>query len=381
LSRKRILFVTGTRADYGKLKPLMAAVKDAPDFEYRIFGTGMHNLAKYGNTIVEIEKSGFDNLFTFMNQVDGEDPEVILANTIAGLSRFLHENPVDLIVVHGDRLEALAGATVGAFRNIRVAHVEGGEVSGTVDELIRHAVSKLSHIHFVANDIAKKRLLQLGEVEESIIVIGSPDIDVMLSEGLPTLSEALDHYEVPFRDFAIGMLHPVTTERNQQRANAEIFVQALIESDDNFVIVYPNNDAGSDEILEVLTSLQGNSRFKIFPSLRFEFYLVLLRNAQYIVGNSSSGIHEAPVYGLPTINIGTRQNNRSQHESILNVPFDLAAIQQGIDRAKCAGRFSSSFHFGRGDSARRFLETLRGSIWRLPNQKLFRDLSPADVQG
>ena len=120
---KRILFVTGTRADFGKLKPLISAVQQADGFDYQIFGTGMHTMAQYGNTILEITRSGFSNLFTYMNQVAGEDMEVILANTIIGLSRYLHENRFDLIVVHGDRVEALAGATVGALRNIRVAHI------------------------------------------------------------------------------------------------------------------------------------------------------------------------------------------------------------------------------------------------------------------
>src|SRR5690606_22832815 len=180
LMRKKILFITGTRADFGKLKPLINVIKSSSDFEYKIFGTGMHMLSKYGNTIHEISKSGFaDNLFEYMNQVEGEPMEVILANIIVGVSRYLHENPVDLIVVHGDRVEALAGATVGALRNILVAHIEGGELSGTVDELMRHAITKLSHLHFVASDVARKRLLQLGESEDSIFVIGSPDIDVM----------------------------------------------------------------------------------------------------------------------------------------------------------------------------------------------------------
>jgi len=193
--KKKILFITATRADFGKLKSLIQAVKEANDFEYQIFGTGMHMLAKYGGTIKEIPRSGFDNLFTFMNQVEGESMEVVLANTIIGLSRYLAENDIDLIVVHGDRVEALAGATVGALRNVLVAHIEGGEISGTVDELMRHAISKLSHVHFVANDKAEQRLKQLGEDPDAIHCIGSPDVDVMLSDELPSLEVAKARYE------------------------------------------------------------------------------------------------------------------------------------------------------------------------------------------
>ncbi|WGK60367.1 UDP-N-acetylglucosamine 2-epimerase [Halopseudomonas sp. SMJS2] len=215
--KRKILFVTGTRADFGKLKPLINKVKDSSLFDYKLFVTGMHLLSKYGHTATEIYKSGFDEAFLYMNQVDGEDMEIVLANTISGLSRYLHENKFDLIVVHGDRVEALAGATVGALRNIPVAHIEGGELSGTVDELMRHAISKMSHFHFVASDIAKRRLIQLGESGSSIHVIGSPDVDIMLSSSLPSISAARNRYNIRFEKFALAMLHPVTTELYDQQ--------------------------------------------------------------------------------------------------------------------------------------------------------------------
>ena len=148
---KRILFLTGTRADFGKLRPLIQQVDAHPNFEAVVFVTGMHTLELYGYTVLEVRNAGFRNLHVHMNQFPNEPMDLVLANTISGLSRFVHEETPDLIVVHGDRVEALAGAVVGALRNILVAHVEGGELSGTVDDLIRHAVSKLSHLHCVAN--------------------------------------------------------------------------------------------------------------------------------------------------------------------------------------------------------------------------------------
>jgi UDP-N-acetylglucosamine 2-epimerase (hydrolysing) len=141
---RKIVFITGTRADFGKLKPLIRAVEQHGDFEYSIFATGMHLLYRYGMTVEEIHKAGFTNIFAYMNQIHGEPMEMVLANTITGLSRYLHEYEPDLLVVHGDRVEAMAGATVGALRNILVGHVEGGELSGTVDDLIRHSVTKLA---------------------------------------------------------------------------------------------------------------------------------------------------------------------------------------------------------------------------------------------
>ncbi|MFN3708957.1 MAG: UDP-N-acetylglucosamine 2-epimerase [Alishewanella aestuarii] len=371
---KRILFITGTRADFGKLKPLISAVQQADGFDYQIFGTGMHTMAQYGNTILEITRSGFTNLFTYMNQVAGEDMEIILANTIIGLSRYLHENRFDLIVVHGDRVEALAGATVGALRNIRVAHIEGGELSGTVDELMRHAISKLSHLHFVASEPARKRLLQLGESEQAVFNIGSPDIDVMLSDTLPNLVEAKARYQISFDDYAIAMLHPVTTELSKQAEHAERFVDALIASGDNYVIVYPNNDSGSALIFKALERLRSAPQCRIFPSLRFEYFLTLLKHARYIIGNSSAGIHEAPVYGVPTINLGSRQNNRLKHSSIFDVQFNVQDILRAIATVKSAKQFAPCEHYGAGDSAKRFMQALQADIWSVSNQKTFNDL-------
>lgn len=374
--KKRILFLTGTRADFGKLKPLIRSVECSDQFEYRIFATGMHMMAKYGMTVNEIAKSGFSNVFTYMNQSDGDGMDVILANTITGLSRYIQEHPCDLVVVHGDRVEALAGATVGALRNILVAHVEGGEVSGTVDELMRHAITKMSHLHFVASETARRRLVQLGEDERNIFLIGSPDVDVMLSPDLPSLEVAKERYEIPFNDYAICMLHPVTTEDDcYRRANAREFVRALKDSGQHFVVIFPNNDLGSDAIFEAYEGLHEDPRFRLFPSLRFEYFLTLLKNSKFIIGNSSAGVHEAPIYGIPTVNVGRRQHNRMKHERIINADFSKRDILEGIEKANKMIDREPVFHYGRGRSAEKFMETLTGEeLWETPNQKYFKDL-------
>lgn len=372
---KNILFLTGTRADFGKLKPLINAIKSDEEFQYHIFATGIHMLAKYGGTVKEISRSGFDNIFTYMNQIEGEDMEVILANTIIGLSRYLHEHHIDMIVVHGDRVEALAGATAGSLRNILVAHVEGGEISGTVDELMRHAISKLSHVHFVASDTAERRLQQLGEMSETIFKIGSPDVDVMLSESLPELSTAKERYQIPYKNYSIAMLHPVTTEYAQQAEHAEIFVNALLASNLNYVVVYPNNDHGSKFIFEAYNKLKNNDKFRLFPSLRFEYFLRLLKHASFLIGNSSAGIHEAPIYGVPTINIGSRQQNRFRYESIIDVDFIVTDILQQISTFKSHTRFKPTTYYGNGTSATKFLKALKGNVWSIANQKQFKDFS------
>ncbi|TMC55071.1 MAG: UDP-N-acetylglucosamine 2-epimerase (hydrolyzing) [Chloroflexi bacterium] len=374
-SRRRVLFVTGTRADFGKLKPLIREVACREEFEYRIFATGMHMLSRYGLTVNEIYRSGFDHIYPYVNQ-DGSvntQMDLVLANTIQGLGHFVREFPPDLIVVHGDRVETLAGAIVGALNNTLVAHIEGGEISGTVDELIRHAVSKLSHLHFVANDDARVRLMQMGETCESISVIGSPDVDVMLSDSLPSMDEVRAHYDIAFGHYGILLYHPVTTEVAGLRERIATVVSAVQRSDWNFVVLYPNNDTGSDVILETVLKLQGNSRFRCLPSMRFEYFLTLLKHARAVVGNSSCGVREAPVYGVPSVNIGTRQANRYRYPSIVDVLEDETSILAALDHLPRA--IPPSFHFGRGQSAKLFVGSLQTPrMWATPRQKQFRDM-------
>jgi UDP-N-acetylglucosamine 2-epimerase (hydrolysing) len=373
--QRKILFLTGTRADFGKMKPLIEEVERSSDFEAHIFATGMHMLARYGSTVKEIQLAGFRHIYSYINQ-DGSvnsQMDLVLANTIQGLGHYIREFSPDLIVVHGDRIEALAGAITGVISNILVAHIEGGEVSGTMDELIRHAVTKLSHFHFVSNNEARKRLVQMGEAPDSIFVIGSPDIDIMLSENLPELSEVKRRYEINFPEYAIFIYHPVTTELHLLHDNITTVSAALEASELNFLVIYPNNDPGADVILETLNRFRDNSRFRLIPSMRFEYFLTLLKNAKAVIGNSSAGIREAPVYGVPTINIGTRQMNRFNYPFIYNVLENKEQILAALNNLPEAG--IPSLHFGRGESAKLFMAQLRSSkLWTTPYQKQFRDL-------
>jgi UDP-N-acetylglucosamine 2-epimerase (hydrolysing) len=373
--RKKILFITGTRADFGKLKSLMQEIENSADFDCKIFATGMHTLSRYDHTYNEIRKSGFKNIFTYINQ-DAScnmSMDIVLSNTIEGISRYIHEYPVDMIIVHGDRVESLAGAIVGSLNNILVTHIEGGERSGTVDELIRHAVSKLSHIHFVSNEEAKKRLIQMGEINKSIFVIGSPDIDIMLSESLPQLNQVKERYQIKFNKYGVFIYHPVTTEIDKMEKYVNNVIDALEEIKLNFVVIFPNNDSGSETVFKALKRLENNPQFRIFPSLRFEYFLTLLKNAEVIIGNSSAGIREAPVFGVPSINIGTRQDNRFFYPSIINVDADKVAIKHAFENLPKV--HAPSFHFGDGKSATKFLKIINNHlIWETPVQKQFQDI-------
>ena len=358
----------------------MSISQNSSEFEVHIFVTGMHMNSLYGSTVNEVIRAGFKNIYKYINHNSGETMDRTLAKTIEGFSQYISHIKPDLIVVHGDRVEALAGAIVGSLNNILVAHIEGGEVSGTIDELIRHSVSKMSHIHLVANIEARKRLIQLGEFKKSIFIIGSPDLDLMNEENLPDFNLAKSYYDIPFNSFALAMFHPITTEYNKIKTYAKCFVDALIKSDQNYILIYPNNDLGSQEVLEEIKRLEPLDRIKIFPSLRFEYFLRFLKESLYIIGNSSAGIREAPFYGVPTIDIGSRQNNRAKLVSIFNCSYEINDILEATGKAllyktKAKVNNKADFHFGDGRSDKLFLELLQSKeLWQISHQKEFQEI-------
>lgn len=370
---KKIVFLTGTRADFGKIKGLVSVVESSKDFEPFIFVTGMHMMHEYGYTLLEVQRCGYKNIHTFNNHTHESTMDLTLAKTIEGFSAYVKRTNPDLIMVHGDRVEALAGAIVGSLNNILVAHVEGGEISGTIDELIRHSVSKLSHIHYASNEEAKNRLLQMGEIPESIYTIGSPDIDVMFSDNLPKISEVKRYYEIPFENYAVAMFHPVTTEVENIKNDALQFVNGLKKSQKKYVVIYPNNDLGSQAILNAYSDLKTNENFRVFPSIRFEYFLTLLRHSEFIIGNSSAGIREAPYYGIPSIDIGSRQQNRAKLPGVTKSECSVNNIVEAIEEIETVDSKKMQI-FGFGDSATLFLKSLESkTLWNINHQKQFKD--------
>lgn len=373
---KKIVFLTGTRADFGKLKSLIKITQSNKNFNVQIFVTGMHLDEKYGLTVNEIYKSKFKNIHTYKNHDGNEFMDRTLAKTIEGFSVYIAKQQPDLIVVHGDRVEALAGAIVGSLNNILVAHIEGGEISGTIDELIRHSVSKLSHLHLVSNAEAKKRLIQMGELESSVHVIGSPDLDLMNPNSLPKLDFVKKYYEIDFDNYGILMFHPITTEVENIEIYIKSVVNAVLKSNKNFIVIYPNNDLGTNIILKEYKRFENNKNIKVFPSLRFEYFLRLLKESDFIIGNSSAGVREAPYYRVPTIDIGTRQHNRAVAKSIINVTYEEKKLLKAINN-NCRLKHDDLdiSEFGTGNSDKLFLSLLKSDeIWRVNCQKQFQDL-------
>lgn len=373
---KKILFITGTRADYGKIKSLMKTMDASEDYEVFIYVSGMHLLAKYGNTYREVLKDQYANVNVAFGQHHTDDMSYNLGAVLTNLSVYVSQVKPDMILVHGDRIDALAGAITGALNNILVAHIEGGEISGTIDDSIRHAISKFAHLHFVCNEEAKRRILQLGEDEERIFVIGSPDIDIMIGDQLPSIGKTKAYYGIPFDEYGIFMYHPVTTELPLLGEHIREVVRALKKSRRQYVVIFPNNDMGTEIILEEIEKLDEEENFCVYPSIRFEFFLTLLKNASVIVGNSSAGIRESGIYGVPAVDIGTRQNGRYDSKTIRNVQHVSEKEEEILRALQNIDRYAIKCHdFGVGNSTEKFLQVLKTeNIWRFDVQKQFVDL-------
>lgn len=369
---KKIVFVTGTRADYGKIKSVMKILDNENNYEVYVYVTGMHLLKKYGSTYLEIEKDNFKNIFLSKPLDNKLTMDEILAHNILQLNKFVKKINPDMIFVHGDRVEAFAGAIVGSLNNIYVSHIEGGEISGTIDESIRHAISKLSNFHFVSNKLSKKNLIQMGENKKNIFVVGSPDIDIMLKNNFD-IKEVKKRYGIDFDNYAILIYHPVITEVNLIKEHIETVVDAVIDSNKNYVVIFPNNDMGSEIIFNEYKRLKNNKRIKMFPSIRFEYFLTLLKNAEFVIGNSSLGIRESGIYGIPAINIGTRQDGRYN----LEMQKNLCCVDENYDSIIKSIKEVDNYRFkdntfGCGDSDIKILEILNNDeLWKTNIQKKF----------
>ncbi len=374
---RRILFITGTRADYGKIKSLMKTMDRSDRYEVFIYVSGMHLLSQYGSTYREVLKDQYENVHVAFGQQHTDDMSYNLGVVMTNLAPYTAQVRPDMIVVHGDRIDALAGAITGALNNILVAHIEGGEISGTIDDSIRHAVSKFAHLHFVCNEEAKKRIIQLGESEKHIFVIGSPDIDIMLGNHLPSLEEAKAYYDIGFEEYAIFMYHPVTTEVPQLGEHIKRVIEALRISGRNYIVIYPNNDLGTEIILENVRKLDEEEHFAVYPSLRFEYFLTLLRHARFIIGNSSAGIRESGIYGVPAVDIGTRQEGRYDQNTLKNVQHVGECVDEITEAIRRTDEYAIQCHnFGLGNSTEKFLQVLdQEEVWTCEVQKRFVDLS------
>lgn len=335
--KRKIAVITGTRADYGIFYHVLKEIEKHESLELKLIVCGMHLCPEYGMTINEIESDGFEISDKF-ETILASDTGVAMAKSI-GISIismaqcFDRINP-DLVLILGDRGEMLAAATAAIHMNIPVAHIHGGEVTGTVDESVRHAITKLSHIHFPANEDSKQRILKLGESEENIFVVGAPGLDYIKKTHYLSRSEMLEKFDLKDDKIFLLTQHPVTTERDLVEWQIRETLDAVVELGYQTIVSYPNSDNGGREIIKVIEEYKAKyPLLKVFKNLSQVEYLSFLDIAEVMIGNSSSGIIEAPSFKLPVVNIGSRQGTRLRASNIIDVPQGKEAVIAGIKKA------------------------------------------------
>jgi GDP/UDP-N,N'-diacetylbacillosamine 2-epimerase (hydrolysing) len=355
MSKIKVLLITERRADYSRIKPILNELSNSDLFNYDLIVTGMHLLKEHGYTIQEILNDGFRIAKTFeMFQNSNNNPSHMVEALGVALKQLpkmvLDINP-SLIITGFDIAANFALTITGAHLNIPVAHVQGGEVSGTIDESIRHAMSKFAHIHFAGNEDARQRLIKLGEIPELVFDVGCPSIDALLQED--DRPQVLTDYGLD-SSFFLVLQHPVTTEFNDSRNQIVQTLKALDEFDVDTLFILPNNDSGSSNIIRTIKE----SGHKYTESLSINNYVNLLKRCEVLIGNSSSGIHESHVFGIPTVNIGSRQNGRLQSDNVINCDYNSVEIKEAIQEAIGLKGRTFNMPYGKGDSGQKILKIL-----------------------
>lgn len=338
MQKRKILFITERRADYSRLKPIMKLVQKSPKLEMQLVVTGMHLLKKFGETKKVIIKDGFriDKTISMFEENDKDDGASMVKGMGKALTAFSEVFPKlkpDIIFSGFDIGANFAAAITGMHINTIVAHIQGGEVSGTVDEVIRHGMTKFAHIHFAATEQSRRRIIKLGEDPKYVFNVGSPSLDTIHNIDYPDKETLAKKYNFDAsKPLIIVLQHPVTTEVDQVEKQIKETIDAVREVNKKHgtqaLAVYSNNDAGGKKIVSYIEK----SGIKSYPHIPYEDFLRLMRVASVLVGNSSAGIHEAPSLKLPTVNIGTREQFREKGVNTVDVDYDKKQIIEAIEK-------------------------------------------------
>ena len=338
--KRKICVVTGTRAEYGLLKNIMRQIDESDDLDLQLIVTGMHLVPEFGHSIDIIRDDGF--------KVDLEVPLIIEGNGKATMAQSIgfgiinltlaYEvlNP-DVVLILGDRFEIFAAAIAAAYSGRVVAHIHGGDkLQAGYDEYSRHAITKISHIHFPATQKSAERIQKLGEDPSRIFIVGSPSIESILSIKYASKEKTFNKFQLDLqKNLVLFVLHPLSTDPEDACNEMKIALESIVELSDQVIIIYPNVDPGSKDMIKILHSYESKhlEKIKSYTNLPYEDYLHLLKYCNVLVGNSSSGIIEAPSFHIPVINIGTRQKGRERTDNIIDVPFKKDQISNALIRA------------------------------------------------
>lgn len=370
LIRKRICVVIASRANYARVKSVLSAIRAHRDLELVLVVSGSATLYRYGSVVDRIREDGFKVNAECLIQIEGDSPEAMAKSTGLGIlelsSVFARLQP-DTVLTVADRYETMSTAIAASYMNIPLAHSQGGETSGSIDESVRHAITKLSHIHFPATVRASRNLIQMGERPEYVFKTGCPSIDLLcsLEPGLPSQLTSNVYgvgAELDFeQDFGLVVQHPVTTTYLDAEKQVRETLSAIDSLGLQGIWLWPNIDAGSDRISKLLRSYRETAKdlkIRFVRNFSPEDYARLMRQASVIVGNSSSGLREGAFLGIPAVNIGDRQRTREHAENVVSVPYDRELIASAIQRQVYSGRYPRSDLFGDGRAGERIADVL-----------------------
>jgi len=383
---KRIAVFTGTRAEYGLLRPLIRRIQSQPEFELQLLVSGMHLSPEFGMTVTEVEDE-FPITRKVKIDLSSDTPAGICKSTgegMIGLGQAVEELSPDLVVILGDRYEALAMATCAMLHRVPIAHLHGGELTeGAIDDSIRHAITKMSYLHFTSTEVYRQRVIQLGEQPERVFCVGAIGLDSLKSEDLMTRKELEHDLGIELKKFFLVTFHPATLDRAPASGQCRSLLDALAHFEDySIVLTKANADAEGRSINQMLEAevKKNRGRMVLSSNLGMKRYASAMSLASAVVGNSSSGILEAPYFGIPTVNVGDRQKNRIATKSVLNCEAVAESIRICLEKAKSV-EFRKSLEgmknpYGSGDATEKIMAILLKKLNQISVGKSFYDIRP-----
>jgi len=370
MKRRKICVITGTRAEFGLLLPVMKKIQGSDLLELQVIVTGMHLLPEYGKTVSEISRNGISIDACIPMTVAGDDNTAMSLSIGLGIISFtsiLKKLDPDIVLILGDRFEIFSAAVAASFGGYLVAHLSGGDtLQAGYDEYVRHAITKISHIHFPSTEQSAKRIIKMGENPKNVFVVGSTALDTIFHQKLPLKKKLFEKYGLARdQEFAIVIQHPISTEPDFADQQMRITLDSLIELGLKILVIYPNNDPGGMKIINVIDQYRQNFPRQIIAhkNIPFEDYLGLLKFASVIIGNSSSGIIESSSFHLPVVNVGDRQKGRERSTNVVDTPYDKEKIKQAINYVLQNKEFKNSLlkctnPYGDGNASQRIVDIL-----------------------
>ncbi len=382
--RRRVCVVVHSRANYGRIKSVLAAIREHPALELKLVVGASALLYRFGNVREVIERDGFVVDATVYTIVEGETPTTMAKSTglaIMELATIFENLKPDIVLTVADRFETMATAVAASYMNIPLAHTQGGEVTGSIDESVRHAITKLAHLHFPATDHSARNVIAMGETAESVFMTGCPSIDAIAEIDLALPTDLFDRYKGvgpqldPAKPYLVVLQHPVTTEYGAGTEQIEETLAAVHGTGMQAAWLWPNVDAGSDDIskgLRMFRETHHDAPIHFYRNFSVEDYARLIANCACLVGNSSSALREGAFLGVPAVNIGTRQSAREHAENVMHAGYDRSEIAAAMERQIAHGRYGRSTLFGNGDAGRKIADALAAAPMRVQKQLTFR---------